>query len=42
VPLTDTAFHEGVKQALDDPRIRKNFRSAMDGLISKRRSGNAG
>ena len=38
MPLTDTAFHEGVKQALDDPRIRKNFRSAMDGLIRKRRT----
>jgi len=30
-------FHEAVEQALNDPQIRRNFRSAMDGLMAKRR-----
>jgi len=34
--LTKRAFDQGVRSALDDPQIRQNFRSAMDGLIRKR------
>jgi L-lactate dehydrogenase complex protein LldF len=32
----DVRFHAGVREALNDPQIRANFRSAMDGLIHKR------
>ncbi len=35
---TDSVFHQGVKEALDDPQIRRNFRSAMDGLSHKRQA----
>ena len=30
-------FHRDVHDALNDPQIRRNFRSAMDGLMAKRR-----
>lgn len=30
-------FRQGIREALNDPQIRRNFRSAMDGLVSKRR-----
>jgi len=36
--LTKAEFGQGVRSALDDPQIRQNFRSAMDGLIRKRLS----
>jgi L-lactate dehydrogenase complex protein LldF len=35
---SDVRFHTGVREALNDPQIRANFRSAMDGLIHKRRN----
>ncbi len=34
--LTKADFDRGVRSALDDPQIRRNFRTAMDGLIRKR------
>ena len=34
----DAWFQAGVQEALDDPQLRANFRSAMDGLIRKRRA----
>ncbi|XKE45238.1 iron-sulfur cluster-binding protein [Halomonas organivorans] len=35
--FTPRAFHEQAREALDNPQIRANFRSAMDGLMAKRR-----
>ncbi|MCW8944381.1 MAG: (Fe-S)-binding protein, partial [Sedimenticola sp.] len=31
-------FHKRVKEALDNPQLRSNFRVAMDGLMEKRRT----
>ena len=31
-------FQQGLRDALNDPQIRRNFRSAMDGLVGKRLS----
>jgi len=34
----DAEFRHGVREALEDPRIRRNFRATMDRLMAKRRA----